>query len=54
MVDKLWRIIGISKGGNPVRVVVRALDYFEACAKARRAHIIIRDVVLIEEKEETK
>jgi hypothetical protein len=45
---KLWRIVGTSKSGNPVKITVRAADYFEARAKARKARIHVRDIVLIE------
>jgi hypothetical protein len=44
---KLWRIVGTSKGGNPVTIHVRAADYFEARRKARKARIVIRDIVLV-------
>ncbi len=49
MISWLWRVVGSSPGGNPVRVHIRADDYFEARAKGRKMRIRIRDIVLIEE-----
>ena len=52
MESRLWRITGTSKGGNPVRMTVRAADYFEALEKASRARVLVRDIVL-QEREST-
>ena len=47
---KLWRVEGLSKGGNQVRIVVRAADYFEARAKGRKVGMIIHTIALIEKE----
>jgi len=48
--ERLWKIAGTSKGGNPVHIKVRAADYFAARAKAKKTGMRIRDIVLEEEK----
>jgi hypothetical protein len=45
----LWRISGDGTHG-PVTIKVRAVDYFEAVKIANTRKMVIRDVVLVEDR----
>jgi hypothetical protein len=51
---KLWRIVGTSKGGNPVTLTVLSSNYFKARQKAAQLGITIRDIVLQESSHDRK
>jgi len=50
--ERLWKITGTTKGGNAVRIKMRAAEYFEAREKARKTGMVICEIVLMTGGEE--
>lgn len=46
---KLWRLVGTSPGGIPMRMTIQAATYAEAKAKAKTSQVTITDLVLVKE-----